>query len=110
MIRAIRRSEGKVINRAPDGIAGEHITVEGVRTSLFRYSPSRLRIADFLEERVHWMQIQKGMVGKYSTETLEILAKRSVLQRKGLSPALQKELLWDIQRVKAGKYVQSLIK
>lgn len=73
--------------------------------------PTRLRIADFLEEQVHWQQIQSGQhlrtYGTQSTvDVLEILAKQRVLQHPEVTPAIKMEWLDDLARVRAGKYGQ----
>jgi len=105
MLREIRASGGGVGRRTNLGnIAGEHITEAGQRWSVFRYNPNTLRAADAIEEIAHWRQIQSGMVGKYSRETLEIMAKQRVLQTSGLSHQLRLEFLNDIRHVRGGNY------
>jgi RHS repeat-associated protein len=85
-------------------VGGEDLATTG---GWFRYNPERLRIVDFLEERIHWQQLQSGLVSRgYSRTTLEIMAKRGVLGAYGeeLSPALKAELVNDIRRLRAGTY------
>lgn len=110
MLREIRGSGGGARKKHDlDNIHAEHITSTGVAKSVFRYNPGKFRIADFVEEAVHWKQIQKRMTARgYSIETLEILAKQKVLRLKGLSNELRKEFLYDIKQVKGGTYVERL--
>jgi hypothetical protein len=85
-------------------VGGEDLAVTG---GWFRYNAERLRVVDFLEERIHWQQLQKGLLARgYSRVTLEIMAKRGVLRSYGskLSPALRAELAHDIRRLRAGTY------
>lgn len=73
----------------------------------FRYNPEKLRVVDMLEKTTHWQQIKSGMPGRgYSPATLEIMAKRSIINNYELSPALRMELRHDIQRVKDGSYFE----
>lgn len=79
------------------------------KTAVFRYQPGKLRIADLLEEQVHWQQITSGQhLRSYGTQrvgdVMEILAKQRVLQHPDLSPALRMEWLDDLARVRAGQY------
>lgn len=71
----------------------------------FRYNPEKMRVVDMLEETTHWQQMKAGLPSKgYTPETLEILAKRSILDNHDLPPALRFELKDDIRRVRDGSY------
>ena len=110
MISEIRASGGAVSKRGlTGGTYGRFSGTTGGRTGLFQYQPSKLRIADFLEEQVHWQQIQSGQhlrtYGSQSmVDVLEILAKQRVLQHPEMTPAIKMELLDDIARIRAGRY------
>ena len=72
----------------------------------FRWNPNKLRTVDMLEEVVHWQQYKKGLWSAgYTPETLEIMAKRSIINNYDIGTALKMELLDDIQRVLRGEYV-----
>lgn len=108
MIRDVRASGGQVSNKGlSGGIYAEFIPVD--RTAVFRYQPGKLRIADLLEEQVHWQQITSGQhLRSYGTQNvadvMEILAKQRVLQHPDLTPVLRMEWLDDLSRVRAGQY------
>jgi len=108
MIREVRASGGGVSNKSlTGGVYAEFIPVD--KTAVFRYQPGKLRIADLLEEQVHWQQITTGQhLRSYGTQrvgdVMEILAKRRVLQHPDLTPVLRAEWLDDLARVRAGQY------
>ena len=79
---------------------------ESLETGLwFRYDANRIRSVDMLEEAVHWEQMKKGLPTKgYSPESLEVMAKRSIIDNYDLTPALKAELKDDIRRVNNGSY------
>ncbi|MEQ9406872.1 MAG: hypothetical protein RIK87_04065, partial [Fuerstiella sp.] len=112
MLREIRSSGGAVSNKGLTG--GNYARFSGTaggRTGLFQYQPSKLRIADMLEEQAHWQQIRTGQhlrtYGSQSTvDVLEILAKQRVLQHPDITPAIRMEWLDDLARVRAGQYGQ----
>jgi hypothetical protein len=110
MLREIRASGGAVSNRnLTGGVYAQFSGFKGVHTALFEYQPSKLRIADLLEEQVHWQQITTGQhMRTYRLQSMEdvmeILAKQRVLQHPELTPVLRMEWLDDLARVRAGAY------
>lgn len=95
---------------------GSHLAISP-NVTLFRYNPQRLRAIDALEEILHWEQIKEGgaywrdysshpLYQKFKSQVLimEDLAKRSLLQRKDLSPQLRDELRGELARVQEDTY------
>lgn len=110
LARAIRemRREGVAVRRGGNemgptiGVFGGESIEQGM---WFRYNAQKLRVIDMMEELVHWEQMKKGMpLRGYTPETLERLAKQSLLSRKDLPAALRAELKDDLARVKRGDY------
>ena len=109
MIREVRAAGGAVRS----GDMGERVFAAfggSVENGVwFRYNSAKLRVADMLEEVIHWNQIQSGLISRgYSATALELLAKRAILSRYGqsLGNPLKFELLDDISRLKAGTYLE----
>ncbi len=111
LLREVRASGGAVSNRSLTGGTYAQFIPAG-DTAFFRYQPSRLRIVDLLEEQIHWDQIRTGQhLRSYGSQNvvdvMEILAKRAILQRSDLSPALRMEIKWDLWRIRNGRYGSS---
>jgi hypothetical protein len=105
MLRSIREAGGVVrhgtnMGRAVASFGGS------VRSGVwFRWNPAQLRIVDMLEETVHWNQLQSELLeAGYSRETLEIMAKQSIMDTYDIGTGLRLELKHDMGRVRRGTY------
>ena len=106
------RSAGGTVRKADMGgtyaVFGGRTIEDGI---WFRWNPERLRIVDMLEEAIHWQQIKKRLpVRGYTTDALEIMAKRAVLLNFPLEPGLRFELNADICRIRSGTYLPAYLR
>lgn len=107
MLKEVRRSGGTIRKADMGGtyaVFGGNSIEDGV---WFRWNPEKVRIVDMLEEVNHWQQYKnKLQKAGYSPETLELMAKKAIMNNYDLEIELRKELLDDIRRILAGEYVQ----